>query len=607
MLHGTDGIRGRVTMPAASDLEALRAVVERREVNGRAFRTIGQAIGEELVALRAAGEAADGLRDCPTMARLAAAGGQVRVVIGWDRRPGNAMLVAGLTEGLHLAGVRVAHGGEVATPGLHDGLLGNGADAGLMVTASHNPATDSGVKLFDADGRKSLPPMETRIAARAWALAAASDDSQPDPDLCRPTSQMLAMSGHRATLAKRLDMFSARFGVDFTARDWSDVFAPCGLLLDSSGGAATDWLAAGLQRRGVPVREVADRTRDINAGCGAGEFSTTSLWTFDDLLARAGANEEQHALLDAIADEVAKADGAPEWPVGRLVGAALDGDGDRCLLIVVTETGVAVVDGDRMADDWLRALDVTRAEWQGRTDGGTRAAGTAPMLATTIEADLALPTSLDRFQPTPRFIECAVGDRWLAEALTPDPAGDDRPASRLLQGEAMPEVIGCEDSGHIVLPAPHPMLSDHWSLVGDGAATLLAVLCARAALAEAGDAAPAPFEAGWKRRLSVEGTERSLWDGRNEIADEAERIVLDALAETGVVDGWRRSTIDGETSLMLLRGRLDGAEVGVGIRNSGTQAKTTISIRAAADFPDLAVLVTLSEMLGDLLTERLVT
>ena len=616
LLHGTDGIRGVVRRPADTDLAALKAVVEEREVNGRAFRTIGQAIGEELVALRAVGEAADGSRDDSTIARLAAAGGEVKVVIGWDRRPGNAMLVAGLSEGLHHAGVKVIHGGEVATPGLHDALLGNGADAGLMVTASHNPASDSGVKLFDADGRKSLPALEARLATRAWNLAESSENTPPDPELCRPSTLMAAMAGHRATLAKRVQLFAARLGIDFTGRDWSDVIAPSGLLLDSSGGASSEWFAAGLAKRGIDAREVADRERDINDGCGAGDFSPTSVWTYDDLLRHPSNKDDSHALLDALAELVAAADGAPDWQPGLLVGAALDGDGDRCLLIEARENGVGVVDGDRMGDDWLRALQVTRPEHDKGHDKPASNGLAEVILATTIETDLALPASLKRFSPEPKFIECAVGDRWVAEALAPAAEAN----SRLLVSSTMPEIIGCEDSGHLILPAPHPRLKDHWSLVGDGAASLLAMLCARAVLAESaakssasGKAvsmqpaeAPEPFIAGWKRRESVRGVDRDLWTGHNAVADEAEDIVSRRLDEAGDISEWQRGSLNGEKNLMLIRCRVDGVQFSAGIRNSGTEAKTTISLRAAPNFPDLAALITLIEELIDFLGRRLV-
>jgi phosphomannomutase len=475
-----------------------------------------------------------------------------------------------------------------------------------MVTASHNPASDSGVKLFDADGRKSLPALEARLATRAWDLAEYSDDSPPDPELCRPSSLMAATTGHRATLAKRLELFATRLGIDFTGRDWSDVIAPSGLLLDSSGGAASDWFAAGLAKRGIDAREVADRERDINDSCGAGDFSPTSVWTYDDLLRRVGNNDDSHALLDALAELVSAAEGAPDWQPGLLVGAALDGDGDRCLLIEARENGIGVVDGDRMGDDWLRALEVTRSKHSAESDKPESNGMAEVVLATTIETDLALPASLKRFSPVPQFIECAVGDRWVAEALAP--TADT--SSRLLVSPTMPEIIGCEDSGHLILPAPHPRLDNHWSLVGDGAATLLAMLCARAVLAktEAGEhqQAPKPFVAGWKRRESVRGVDRNLWTGSNAVADEAEEIVRHRLNETGNISDWQRGSLNGEKNLMLIRCRVDGIQFSAGIRNSGTEAKTTISLRAAPNFPDLSALITLLEELIDSLSRRLI-
>ena len=50
-LHGTDGIRGKVSASPKTDLEALEAIIDRREVNGRAFMIIGEAIGKILADL----------------------------------------------------------------------------------------------------------------------------------------------------------------------------------------------------------------------------------------------------------------------------------------------------------------------------------------------------------------------------------------------------------------------------------------------------------------------------------------------------------------------------------------------------------------------------
>ena len=87
-----------------------------------------------------------------------------QVIIGWDNRPRNAELVASLTIGLHLGGCIVIHGGICATPGLHNALLETGSALGCMITASHNPVSDSGIKVFDSSGFKTSPSLEKEIS-----------------------------------------------------------------------------------------------------------------------------------------------------------------------------------------------------------------------------------------------------------------------------------------------------------------------------------------------------------------------------------------------------------------------------------------------------------
>ena len=149
-LHGTDGIRGRIEPFDGDDVAALNALIEQRILSNRAMRIIGEATGLFLV---------DDVGDSPL------------VMVGWDRRDGNAELVDALESGLRAAGCRTLRVGELPTPGLHHAVLASAADAGMMVTASHNPATDSGVKFFDSEGYKSMPEVEDRISALAWELA----------------------------------------------------------------------------------------------------------------------------------------------------------------------------------------------------------------------------------------------------------------------------------------------------------------------------------------------------------------------------------------------------------------------------------------------------
>ncbi len=544
ILHGTDGIRGRVGAAPPNDIDALNGIIENREVNGRAFMLLGMAFAEVLN------------EDL---------GRHPKIVIGWDRRPGNAMLVSGLTDGLHQTGAEVIHGGLVATPGLHNSVIGTQSDAGLMVTASHNPSTDSGVKFFDAKGRKSMPEFEQRVANIAWRIAEKEENREPDPELCRPNKMVNAEKGHRNTLAKRFEIMATDLAIELESIDWPDILGTSELLLDSSGGAATEWFAIGLTRRGIPFREVSDLDSPLNEDCGAGNLSPTDSWTWSQM------QTHEHRLLRNLGDLYHNH--PPNS--GSLIGAALDGDGDRCLLIESTVNGAKVVDGDQMADDLMRAWDVNGIE--------------QITVAFSIETDLALTTSMSRLRGNVVIHECAVGDRWLTKALEVEN----------LKKSSWPKIIGAEDSGHLVLASPHPLIDDEWTLVGDGAATLISQLMARAVL-NSMDAASA-FKPGWKRRISIHGTDRSRWTGEGPIADRIEEMIRKFFEERAI--NLKRKGIEGEKGLFLLSGDIDGIDVSFGIRNSGTEAKTSLSIRAKSEMTGLEEIAT---QITDLLRINLV-
>ena len=230
---------------------------------------------------------------------------------------------------------------------------------------------------------------------------------------------------------------------------------------------------------------------------------------------------------------------------GKIVAAALDGDGDRCLLIESTTDGVKVVDGDEMADHILRSA---KGEW---------------ILASSIESDLALASSLKRLTAKVEFTQTAVGDRWLAHALQ----------------SSNKEKLGVEDSGHLVMSAPNP--NGGRCLVGDGAASLLAVLCAMSCKNRT-----EAFARGFKRRVSISPSNRSKWTGENELADTIENIAARNLGDM------KRGGLVGESNLMLL----ENGEISIGVRNSGTQAKTNISLRVVPEIDYSPALKTVEEI-----------
>ena len=146
-LFGTDGVRGRANVDLTPELAMAVAVA--------AARTLG-----------------DLDRTHPPVA-----------VVGRDPRASGEMLEAAVVAGLASTGAIVVRVGVLPTPGLAY-LVGavHGADLGVMVSASHNPMPDNGIKLFAAGGQKLPDDVEDAIED---AIEARGLSVGPTPDRCR--------------------------------------------------------------------------------------------------------------------------------------------------------------------------------------------------------------------------------------------------------------------------------------------------------------------------------------------------------------------------------------------------------------------------------------
>ena len=503
-LFGTDGIRGRVSLDECDDKGALERIVDQRLLTPQLMKLLGEALGR---CLPDDGEGS-------------------QVVIGWDDRPHNQTLAAWLTLGFHASNCTVIHIGCVSTPMLHYAVLETQSRLGCMITASHNPVADSGIKVFDSHGRKSMPSYETLVSKTASSLAQEDREIDDEDRKAWMIPDSTHDVDHQQWLEQRVKFFKPLFKSELSSMN--------AFHLDSSKGHATRWLSEWLQQQGIAVEEVSLHAPAMNDGCGAGELSPGQSWSWSDI------GSSGHLLIDSLSSQGR----------GKIVGAALDGDGDRCLLIRETEHGVEVVDGDDIADAILRACP---QGWK---------------VAASIESNLKLLSSLEE-HPEMKGFETAVGDRWLSHALRP----------LLSESEQQPLLFGIEDSGHIVLPSPHPHNPHAWSLVGDGAMTLLLALLAFH------DAGADLMQKGWKKRLSVKNPNRWMWDGCNELSDTVETMVRSHLEHAGKVIEWERTGLEGETNLMLIRCQFNGMDVSFGLRNSGTQEKTSISLRFSEPEP----------------------
>ncbi len=98
--------------------------------------------------------------------------GRTSVVIGKDTRQSGDMLEAALAAGLTSRGVQVVHLGVLPTPGVSYLTRHLGADAGVVISASHNPYQDNGIKFFGANGSKISDELEAQIEAMLGSVTA---------------------------------------------------------------------------------------------------------------------------------------------------------------------------------------------------------------------------------------------------------------------------------------------------------------------------------------------------------------------------------------------------------------------------------------------------
>ncbi|MFC2969322.1 phosphoglucosamine mutase [Acidimangrovimonas pyrenivorans] len=241
-------------------------------------------------------------------------GGVHRVVIGKDTRLSGYMLENALTAGLTSTGMNVLLLGPVPTPAVGFLTRSMRADLGVMISASHNPHRDNGIKFFGPDGFKLSDAAEAEIEA---ILAGEIVPARPE----------------NIGRARRIDDGRGRY------LEFAKTTFPAGLRLDGlkvvvdcANGAAYRAAPEALWELGadvVPVG-VSPNGYNINQNCGSTQPATAA--------------------------EAVVAHGAD-------VGICLDGDADR--VIILDETG-AVADGDQ-----LMALLAARWAEDDRLNGGT--------------------------------------------------------------------------------------------------------------------------------------------------------------------------------------------------------------------------------------------
>jgi len=240
-------------------------------------------------------------------------GDHPRVVIGKDTRVSGYLLESALEAGLSAAGVDVLLLGPMPTPGIAYLTHALRADAGVVISASHNPFEDNGIKLFGPDGCKLADEVEAAIEAQ----------------MAEP---LVTAEPARLGKASRVDDAAGRY-IEFCKHTFPKDLTLEGLhlVVDCANGAAYRVAPQVLRELGAEVTELASRPDGFNINDAVGSLHP-----------------------EAMAAEVVER--------GADLGIAFDGDGDR---VVFADGGGRIVDGDGVL--YLAALEMRK---RGELDGG---------------------------------------------------------------------------------------------------------------------------------------------------------------------------------------------------------------------------------------------
>ncbi|MFQ5914703.1 MAG: hypothetical protein ACE5JS_16160 [Nitrospinota bacterium] len=606
-LQGTDGIRGVVVAddeesrsdPVGAFLRTERLTPSFAEVYARAFAEEETTPGDE-------------------------------VVVGWDPRDREGTFTGAVVRGVRGSARKAVVLGEVPTPAVPLAMVQRAANAGIMVTASHNPQNQNGLKAFLGPLATKLYPVdEVRLTRRVCELGArrGKNPAGPEGDVvnwevrarelfaeysCDPYNSWLQTPGEE--------------GIETASNPLSDLI----LVVDAAGGSLADLACDTFHRLGVrELVQVNGPGAPVNQGGGVVELEQVE-WVDRRCVSNSGRDLSGHAgvaaLLGLALDHRGELRSGKSWAAA----AVFDGDGDRCLLLVYDpfRDGLAVLDGDKVGLHLARFLAGANPEATSRAHRGS-------LYVNTVDSDLAAATAAARLGFRP--VLTAVGDKWLlwraglscARAIAEDSRvlshelrgtletletgeGDARglgefcravspvPKESLFSPGRIPFAVGSEASGHHVTlgraqPAggrgiSQPNLFPVFAGNGLKAAVNAFVAVRRLAIGKTPKewigTVCRPFEAGHRRTCYAFYTDRArfapgthTWRGMEALLWRACELNFGPRYRT------RRMQVSEEPGMLYLA--LDDPagiqRAGVFVRNSGTEERTGVTVQGSAE------------------------
>jgi phosphoglucosamine mutase len=306
--------------------------------------------------------------DVATVARLGralaaslptASGGPPRIVIGRDTRESGPAIEEALARGVRAGGGRVDLAGVLTTPAVACVTRLAGYDAGLVVSASHNPYRDNGIKVFSGTGEKIPDRLEIDIERLVLDGDAAALPERPGLDGASPAGP--PGLGPQDLRERYLAWLRDTIEAGAPLAGWS-------LVVDCANGAASELAPEILRRCGAAVTAIhaSPDGRNINEACGALHPG--------DLAAEVKSRKAR-------------------------LGLAFDGDADRCQIV---DAAGRILDGDYVL--FLAAMDLKAA---GRLRSGS--------VVGTVMSNLWLERALG--SEGVRLLRAPVGDKYVLEEM----------------------------------------------------------------------------------------------------------------------------------------------------------------------------------------------
>jgi phosphoglucosamine mutase len=277
-----------------------------------------------------------------------------RVVIGRDTRFSGAALEQAVARGLAAAGAQPVSLGVLPTPAVSRAVRKEGAELGVVITASHNPAEDNGIKFFGASGVKLTDDDESKIES---LLPAAKEGDRRSPSAVEARREVAT---HPTATADYIEATKALLPAA-ALRGWR-------IVIDTANGATAVTTPTVLRALGAEVIGIGDAPdgRNINAGVGS---------------------EHPEQLAARVKAENAR------------LGIAHDGDGDRCVLCDER--------GDLLDGDEILTILATHALAARKLPKNT--------LVVTVQSNLGVDAAVTTAGG--RVLRTAVGDRYVIERM----------------------------------------------------------------------------------------------------------------------------------------------------------------------------------------------